>query len=276
MQTAVLTRSSYTKLLTDLRRLIEEGKRRAKQAAANELVRTYWEVGKRIKEEKLTENAGYGDSIIDDLARDLSIDVRTLYRCVIFFEQNEILSPRGQNLTWSHYRELLEIDDKKERNWYQVEAQKRDWTRDELARAIKRDAYEGAQSGTSKTKKSRIKRPTEPTYIYKAEVMRVVDGDTLLLRIDLGFQVWKEQRVRLTHVDAPDIKTQKGREAFGFVRDRLARCDFVMVKTNKIDVYGRYLADVFYSHREKGKDKIFKSGRYLNQELLENGLATLV
>jgi len=88
-ETGILTDTRYRKLLTDLRRLIAEGKRRAEQTAGQVLVETYWALGKRITEEGLTENAGYGDSIMEDLAEDLGMDVTTLRRAVTFFEQNE-------------------------------------------------------------------------------------------------------------------------------------------------------------------------------------------
>ncbi|MCK5266625.1 MAG: DUF1016 domain-containing protein, partial [Spirochaetes bacterium] len=57
-----LTSARYTKLLKDVRRIIEEGKARATRAANEELVLAYWQVGERISVEKLTENAGYGDA----------------------------------------------------------------------------------------------------------------------------------------------------------------------------------------------------------------------
>ena len=196
METAVLTKSGYTKLLSDLKQIIEEGKKRAKQAAQQELIQTYWQIGKRIKEEQITQNAGYYYSIIGDLSEDLGIDTSTLKRCVIFFGQYEIGAPRGTKLTWAHYRELLPLPNDKERKWYELEVGKQGWKRDDLKSAVKRDAFGEAKGGKLRTKKKGPKRPQEPTYVYKAEVLRVIDGDTLLLRIDLGFQVWKEQRVR--------------------------------------------------------------------------------
>jgi len=46
-----------------------------------------------------------------------------------------------------------------------------------------------------------------------------------------------------------------------------------MVKTNKIDIYGRYVGDVFYDFSETDKVSVFEDGRYLNQELLTKRLA---
>ena len=44
-------------------------------------------------------------------------------------------------------------------------------------------------------------------YTYKASVTRVVDGDTVIVDIDLGFGVWlREQSVRLAKINAPEMK----------------------------------------------------------------------
>jgi len=274
VESTVLTKSNYTKLLGDLKRLIQEGKARAEQAARQELVVTYWQVGKRIKEEKLTEKAGYGDSVMEDLAADLGVEYTTLTRTVLFFEQYNNLAPRRKNLTWSHYQELVAVRGRAERLFYEKEAEVNGWTRDELRQAIRRGDYQIAEDapGTRRT----LKRPTKPTYVYAAVVERVVDGDTLLLRVDLGFQVWKEQRVRLAGIDCAEIDTKEGRKAFAWVRDRMAQAETVMVKTNKIDIYGRYVGHVFYAFEKKKKEDVFAEGVYLNQELVRRGLARVV
>lgn len=49
--------------------------------------------------------------------------------------------------------------------------------------------------------------PTEPAYLYRAEVVSVVDGDTIDVDIDLGFYIWiKKQRIRLLDIDAPEMR----------------------------------------------------------------------
>ena len=63
-QNTVLTESRYAKLVSDIRRLVEEGKARAVRAASQELVQTYWAIGKRICDEGLSQNAGYNRSIL--------------------------------------------------------------------------------------------------------------------------------------------------------------------------------------------------------------------
>ena len=52
----------------------------------------------------------------------------------------------------------------------------------------------------------------ERMYYYKIELLRVVDGDTVDVRIDLGFNVWHKCRVRLMGINAPESRTRDKEE----------------------------------------------------------------
>lgn len=83
------------------------------------------------------------------------------------------------------------------------------WSRDRLRQAIRQDLYqEGKAQKKSKTKTA-LKRPEQGLHTYVALVERVVDGDTLLVRIDLGFDVWKSHRIRLRGIDTQPLATLK-------------------------------------------------------------------
>ena len=119
-------------------------------------------------------------------------------------------------------------------------------------------------------------------YTYVAQVERVVDGDTLWLNIDCGFRVWTRQKVRLRGIDAPELSTKKGVGVKEFVEAKLKEVAFVIVKTYKSDKYDRYLTDVFYPPPELRRaglanetepDKVLEEGIFLNQQLLDEGLA---
>jgi hypothetical protein len=51
-----------------------------------ELMATYWTVRQRIARERLTENSGYGESVMERLAGELHVDRTTLVRCVLFHQ----------------------------------------------------------------------------------------------------------------------------------------------------------------------------------------------
>jgi endonuclease YncB( thermonuclease family) len=233
-----------------------------------QLVQSYWSIGQRLVETGIFEQAAYGDSVIETLADDIGVDRRTLQRSVVFFREYDELPTSG--LSWAHYRELLTISDAAERRFYEQLALQEKLSRDKLVLAIQSDVF--SKQGKPK-RRVLLKRPTEPRYLFAAQLVRVVDGDTLLLSIDLGFGLSKEHRVRLDSVNTFSADSTKGRAATAFVVERLTVADRIVIKTRRMDLHGRYLAHVFYSTRGLGFLETFESGHYLNQDLLDQKLA---
>ena len=263
-----LSDASYMKLLGRLRRILDKAK--SHKPVATHLVESYWSVGQLIVEAEVLESAAYGDRVISNLSDDLSIDTRTLQRSVMFFEEYDALPQSG--LGWSHYRELLAISDPEERAFYEKLAVDEGLSRDRLALAIESDVF---SEKVSSNKRTRLKRPTDFRYLFEAVVVRVIDGDTILVEVDLGFDVIKRQRVRLAKVNAFSAASKKGRLATDFVTRKLCFSDRVVLKTRRADLHGRYVAHVFYSTRGLGFVETFEAGRYLNQQLLDQKLAML-
>jgi endonuclease YncB( thermonuclease family) len=108
-------------------------------------------------------------------------------------------------------------------------------------------------------------------YTYKAFVERVIDGDTLKLEIDTGFDEQCRETVRLRGIDCPEMNTPEGRAAKRFVERELGSCDSIILKSTQTrkEKWGRYLGDIFYT------DKTGKQV-YLNNLLLEKGYAVRV
>lgn len=87
-------------------------------------------------------------------------------------------------------------------------------------------------------------------YEYKAKVERVVDGDTLELAIDLGFNITIRETVRLLGVDAFETKGDErplGLAAKEFMKELLEGKE-VIIETRKDDSFGRWLAKVWMSN----------------------------
>lgn len=82
-------------------------------------------------------------------------------------------------------------------------------------------------------------------FTYNAIVERVIDGDTVDVHVDLGFDIWHSVRLRLSDIDTPETWTDEGKAAKTFVKDALEGQD-VVITTHKTDKYGRYLAEIFY------------------------------
>jgi len=107
-------------------------------------------------------------------------------------------------------------------------------------------------------------------------VESVIDGDTLWAVIDCGFKTFVREKLRLHHIDTPELGTPKGEKARRYVKRVLKASPHIVVRTHSYDKYARYLADVFYLPGVKAPKRICASGRYLNQELLDKDLARYV
>jgi endonuclease YncB( thermonuclease family) len=87
---------------------------------------------------------------------------------------------------------------------------------------------------------------TGPAYRYSAVVVRVVDGDGLVVSVDLGWSVWlHSQRIRLAGCNARELPEPGGVEARDHLAELLPAGTAVTLATVKIDRYGgRYDAHV--------------------------------
>ena len=106
-------------------------------------------------------------------------------------------------------------------------------------------------------------------YEYEAEVIRVIDGDTIVLRIDLGFKLSWKVSCRLHGIDCPELRSKSASErvaakaAKDFTQGELAIGITVLVYSIELDKYGRPLVDIFYGDK------------HLNEELVSNNHAKL-
>ena len=100
-------------------------------------------------------------------------------------------------------------------------------------------------------------------YMYKAYVENVVDGDTVDITLDHGFNVYSKQRVRLLSVDTPERGQENYHQATEFTKSKLLNQN-VIVQTYKTDSFGRYLANIFYLENDKYIS--------ISQELTNKGL----
>ena len=109
-------------------------------------------------------------------------------------------------------------------------------------------------------------------YRYGAKLLRVVDGDTADVMIDLGFDVWTKARLRFKGVDTWEKRTknleekEKGLLASKFTEEHLKLNDgkFV-IQSYGTGKYGRVLAEIFIN--------IDGEETSLNKLLIENGHA---
>ena len=94
-------------------------------------------------------------------------------------------------------------------------------------------------------------------YQYRATILRVVDGDTLDVSIDLGFNIFHKLRIRLKGVDCPELRTEEGKAAKAFVETWLEGLPVTIVTyKDEQEKYGRYLAKVLTAKGDLVNDLI--------------------
>lgn len=125
---AVATAPSSDQLLGDIRTLIEAVRQQVARAVNSTMVTLYWHVGKRIREEVLGgQRAEYGEQIVSSLSAQLTaeygrgFDRRNLFymmRFVELFPDEQIVNALRSQLSWTHFRELLSIENQLKRDFY--------------------------------------------------------------------------------------------------------------------------------------------------------------
>lgn len=115
-------------LVGELRSLIEATRGRVAQTVNSELVALYWQVGHRLRAEVLGDDrASYGEEVVAEVAASLTAEFgrgfskRNLHYMVRFaevFPDAEIVHALRSQLSWTHFRELIAIDDPLQRQFY--------------------------------------------------------------------------------------------------------------------------------------------------------------
>lgn len=111
---------------------------------------------------------------------------------------------------------------------------------------------------------------TNSLYTYEATVIRVVDGDTAQLQIDLGFTVTWTSNCRFYGINTPELKSKdpdvryQAKEARTQTEFHLKPGSKIRIISRELDKYGRPLVDIYC-----GKDYQL----HLNQWLVDNNYA---
>ncbi len=107
-------------------------------------------------------------------------------------------------------------------------------------------------------------------WLYPAKLLRIVDGDSIVVRLDMGLRIYRDEAIRLLGVDTPEVRgltREAGLAAADFVRVWMAESsaildDFpLLIATSRADSFGRWLGDVFRK----------SDGRNLTDDLIAAG-----
>ncbi len=150
---------------SDIKTLIEQSRAKTYQAVNFAMVQTYWQIGKRIVEEEQAGNtrAGYGENLIEMLSEKLTIDFgKGFSRRNVFYMKSlylafPIVHALRAQLSWTHYRLILQVENKNEREFYLNEAAKEHWSTRQLERQIQTNFYQRVLST-----KTAAEKPAKP------------------------------------------------------------------------------------------------------------------
>ena len=166
---------NYNLLIKDIGSLLEQGRKRAFSAVNQILVRTYWEIGKRIVEyeQKGSKRAEYGPALIATLSKDLKslygggFSQSNVYLMRLFYLHYKKFQTVSGKLSWSHYSELLSIEEDMARRFYEGQCLKENWSVRDLKRQINSALFH--RVALSKDKKGVVELSKKGLAIEKAE-----------------------------------------------------------------------------------------------------------
>ena len=144
--------TAYQNIINDIRKLVADGRQAAYQSVNAVMIQMYWSIGQRIVEDEQQgqRRAEYGQKLMQILAEELTKEYgdgfskRNLdyYRkFYLSFPDYEIVNACVHNLSWTHFRSLLRVNDEKARIWYLNEASRECWNSRTLDRNIGTQYY---------------------------------------------------------------------------------------------------------------------------------------
>jgi predicted nuclease of restriction endonuclease-like (RecB) superfamily len=137
-------------LLRSLRELIQDARQKVLRAVDAVQVQTCWEIGRHIVEFEQggSARAEYGTRLLQTLASSLAaefgrgFDTSNLRYMRLFYQAFPIRDALRHELSWTHYRNLLKVENEAARAWYMNEAATQGWTTRALERQINTLYYE--------------------------------------------------------------------------------------------------------------------------------------
>ncbi len=147
--------STPTPLYQGVRDILLAARAQIRQIVNTAMVQTYWQIGRLIVEDEQggEKRAEYGKAVLHELSRRLSAEFGKGFSTtnLKMFRQFYLAFPIGHTLcdqsglgrlSWSHFRNLLRVEDMKARDWYANEAAGQNWSVRALDRQISTLYYE--------------------------------------------------------------------------------------------------------------------------------------
>jgi len=190
MEKIELKNTDYQLLVSQISETFVVGQKRAVLAVNSHLVETYWKIGQYIVEYEQGGNmrAEYGKQLLEKLSKDLSLlhgkgfsrsNIQRMKQFYLEFpicaeaphKLNQISAELPHKLSWTHFVELLKIDDPLERSFYLNQTINENWSTTQLIRQKKSSLY--LRLAASKDKEGVLKLAKEgQKIIHPADIIR--------------------------------------------------------------------------------------------------------
>lgn len=153
----------YSHLLGDIRAILAQARHQAYTAVNFAMVEGYWRIGRRIVEEEQQgqSRAEYGTRLIRELSRSLSgefgkgfsaANLANFRQFYLAYSTDEIFYALRRELSWTHYRLIMRLDNPSARDYYMNEAADQNWSSRVLERNINSFYYERLLTSPDKRK----------------------------------------------------------------------------------------------------------------------------
>ena len=142
MKDEIVLSDNFDRVYDDINDMIKRKKRDVKNAVNNAMISLYWGIGKKLADEITGVNKPeYGKQVVIEISKRLSVDYGTgfnksaISRMINFcqeFPDYEKVATLSQQLTWSHFIEILPIKDELKRDFYAAMCKNENWSVMEL------------------------------------------------------------------------------------------------------------------------------------------------
>ena len=165
-------------IFQEIKEILQEAKNKVYKVANNAMVEAYWNIGRVIVEKQGgKDKAEYGTALLKNLSKEMTkefgkgftlTNLKYMRQFYLIFPKSHALSDQ---LSWTHYRLLMRVENENARNFYLEESIKENWSTRQLERQITTLFYERILSSKNKNKVAQE--------IYKLEPQRKQPEDII-------------------------------------------------------------------------------------------------
>ena len=164
------------KIINVITELVNQTRTNLAQEINKSIVYVYWNIGRIIvsNENEYNNRLEYGKEVLKGLSKELTkylgkgYSISNLKYMRVFYKAYPKLDELSEKLSWSHYLELMIIQDKDKRNFYEKECINENWSVRELRRQLDTSLFERLLLSDGKTNKEKVfEMSKEGQIIYK-------------------------------------------------------------------------------------------------------------